>query len=501
MSVDSEGCESEERYRVLVERSRVGLYIIQDDLIRFANGRMAEIFGYSREELTGRSYLDLLAPEYHTQAAHGLRAVLEDRAPLHPLALSFQGLTKQGRRINVQGMGVGRISYQGRPAVYGSLIDITERVRAEEALRASEERYRTLVESSPEPIRLLDMEGRYLAINTAGVRILDRPLEDIIGRAYVADFHPEDRPAVAEALARARTGKVARFEARTASALPRPLVLSEIVAPLRGIDGQVQRLLATGWDVTERRRTERELLRAKEELERASRLKDEFLSLASHELKTPVTSIKLMAELAARRPAEVDSSLMMVIVRQAEQLARLINDLLDLSRLGLERVSLRLEPCDLRGLLEEICSLGRRLYPDHPLECRPPERPVHILCERSRLIQVLHNLLDNAAKYSPPGSPIELGVEVGPATLTLSVRDLGAGIDPQDLPHIFERFYKPRTQQAVVPGLGLGLPISKEIVERHGGRIWAESELGRGSTFFVELPLAGGSGAAVTEGG
>jgi two-component system sensor histidine kinase VicK len=259
---------------------------------------------------------------------------------------------------------------------------------------------------------------------------------------------------------------------------------------LRDPQGEVEKLLCCARDITERKQAERALRRANEQLELLSRLKDEFLSMASHELKTPVTSIRMLSEIATRHPGKVQPEVMESLTRQSDQLVRLVNDLLDVSRFQLDRVRLQFERRDLRELLSEVCALSRDVYRDHPVHCQLPPEPILVQADSTRLIQVLQNLIDNAAKYSPVGSPVDIIVEPGPSQATIAINDQGAGIAPEDLPHIFERFYKPKRQQAVLPGLGLGLYISKEIVERHGGRIWAESELGKGSTFFVELPLA-----------
>jgi signal transduction histidine kinase len=143
---------------------------------------------------------------------------------------------------------------------------------------------------------------------------------------------------------------------------------------------------------------------------------------------------------------------------------------------------------DLHDLMAEICAMSGDLYPDHPLRCRVPPGPLFVRADRSRLVQVLQNLIDNAAKYSPSGSPIDITIEELPGQVLISVRDYGQGISAEDLPHVFERFFKSRRQQAVVPGLGLGLYISRELVARHGGRLTATSQEGQGSTFRLELP-------------
>lgn len=210
--------------------------------------------------------------------------------------------------------------------------------------------------------------------------------------------------------------------------------------------------------------------------------------MASHELKTPVTSIKIFADLALRRPEAVKPDFLERVVRQADQLVRLVNDLLEVSRLGLGRMPMRLEPLDLAELVGEVCR--RYVSEAGSPECSLEEAGrLPVEADPVRLEQVLINLLDNAFKYSPQGGRVQVKVSRTDGAALVEVRDEGIGIEPEHLPHVFERFYKPTRQQAVYAGLGVGLYISKQIVEHHGGRIWVESQLGEGSSFFVELPL------------
>jgi signal transduction histidine kinase len=214
--------------------------------------------------------------------------------------------------------------------------------------------------------------------------------------------------------------------------------------------------------------------------------------MASHELKTPVTSIKLFAELVARHREKVDVDTLGVLLRQADQLTTLINDLLDVSRLQLGSMPMEMRPVDLAALTRETCRRRRALCDkDHTVPCSTSPEAIVVNGDPVRLEQVLTNLVDNAHKYAPSGSRIRVRACRKDGHALVVVQDEGPGIAPEHMPHIFERFYKPGPQQAVYSGLGVGLYISKEIVERHGGRIWAESEPGKGSRFYVELPLAG----------
>jgi PAS domain S-box-containing protein len=484
---------AEQRFRVAFCEAPIGMALATPDgHFLDVNHAMCRMLGYSREELLATDFASITHPDdVETSWEHFRRALADE---LDTYRMEKRYLRKDGQAVwALVAVSVVRDAAGAPLHFIGQMEDITERKRAEEALAGSEERYRSLVENQRDCIKLLDLKGRYLALNRAGIKALGRPLEKILGGKYADDLDPADGPAVAEAIGRATSGEVVNFEARSTPGAPKATIWRVTLVPLRGPAGKVDRLLGCSRDVTEERQAEEAIRRAAEGLARVGRLKDEFLSMASHELKTPVTSIKVYSELALKRPEKAAPRLpeiLATINRQADHLVSLVNDLLDVSRLQLDRVRLEFEPCDLREVLAEICDLSRHLYADHPLICEPPPEPILVRADRSRLVQVLQNLIDNAAKYSPAGSPIDVEVECGPAEVRMAVRDRGIGIAPEDLPHIFERFYKPKREQAVLPGLGLGLYISKQIVERHGGRIWAESEEGKGSTFCVELPLA-----------
>lgn len=250
--------------------------------------------------------------------------------------------------------------------------------------------------------------------------------------------------------------------------------------------------------------TEQELQAYAEELEEANlqlkdsdQLKDRFLSIASHELKTPITSIRGQTQLAIRRLAKQKSTSPEVagigptlekINEQTIRLTALIDELLDVSSIRAGKVELYKREFDLvtlcRGVVEDQQLLTGRsitLTSDTPM--------LSIVADRDRLSQVVTNLITNAVKYSSDGSEVLLRLSQSDVHVCIEVQDFGKGIADQQQSHIFDTFYRtPDAQASSKFGLGLGLAICKDIVERHGGRIWVQSKLGKGSTFFVELP-------------
>ena len=240
------------------------------------------------------------------------------------------------------------------------------------------------------------------------------------------------------------------------------------------------------------------LEQANQELKEVNEMKDQFISMASHELKTPITTIRGQAQLMLRRLtkqkelsqefADVRTALEK-IDEQTYRLSALVDDLLDLGSIRAGKIELRLGRCDLceicRGVVDEQCLLTGRV-----IEVELPETPVMLEADSERLSQVGTNLVSNAIKYSPDGSPVKVSVVRQENTARLAVQDFGQGMEKEQLKHIFEPFYRaPEAQSSKKSGWGLGLVICKDIVERHGGRIWCESREGGGSTFYVELPL------------
>lgn len=247
-----------------------------------------------------------------------------------------------------------------------------------------------------------------------------------------------------------------------------------------------------------------------EKLRELDKLKSQFLSIASHELKTPITAMSGFIQIAVRRlrrridrakPAETaqaadDATLLEqleVVDRQTTKLARLVDELLDVSRIESGRLEFRVADVDLAVLVDEVATRLEMVAGEHEITVARDGGRFVVRGDRDHLEQVLNNLVGNAIKYSPGGRRIDLRLgSTGEGMVLLSVSDQGMGIRAAELESIFGLFYRsPDRDARDVGGMGLGLYISKEIVDRHGGRIWAESRTGEGTTFYVALPPAG----------
>lgn len=266
----------------------------------------------------------------------------------------------------------------------------------------------------------------------------------------------------------------------------------------------VEELRATVNRAIERRALRRRLL----ELEEVDRLKTQFLSMASHELRTPLTAVSGFIQVARRRitrAAENDDGIdwkheatraaetLELAQRQSRRLGRLVDELLDVSRLQLGRVELHQRDLDLFHSVREVVDRMKLLHPSHPFELPAAAGKAMVVADQDRIDQVFENLLGNAVKYSPADGAISVGMGIDGAEAQIAIRDHGIGISADELENVFNIFYRsPDPRAGHVGGLGLGLYISREIVNRHGGRLWAESGKD-GSTFHVALPLATGT--------
>lgn len=245
-----------------------------------------------------------------------------------------------------------------------------------------------------------------------------------------------------------------------------------------------------------------ELEQLNKQLEQANQLKDQFISMSSHELKTPITTIRGLAQVMLRRLSKQEElpkdfeevrTALEKIDGQTYRLTSLVDELLILSSIRAGRIELRLQPCDIRGVCDNAVEEQRQLT-GRTIELEMPDTPVTVKVDRERLGQVVTNVVSNAVKYSPDESVVQVRVgmsmEQEQKVARIEVCDRGQGISAEEQKHIFETFYRaPNAQVSKKNGWGLGLAICKDIVERHNGRIWCESEVGKGSVFVVELPM------------
>jgi PAS domain S-box-containing protein len=274
-----------------------------------------------------------------------------------------------------------------------------------------------------------------------------------------------------------------------------------VYSPLRAADGSVEGVLASSFDVTEEVLARREVEELRGKAEAANRTKDAFLAMLGHELRNPLSPI--VGALKLMRLRGIQATELDILERQASHLTRLVDDLLDVSRIARGRLELRRRPVEMASVIRRAMDMAAPLVSgrSHSMELRLPDEPLVVMGDADRLAQVVSNLLTNAAKYSDPGSTITLAAERVGERILLSVEDRGMGIAPEMQPKIFDLFVQQeQTLDRAEGGLGLGLAIVKNLVQAHGGVATVHSDgLGKGSRFVIDLPAAAASGPVEQE--
>jgi PAS domain S-box-containing protein len=368
-----------------------------------------------------------------------------------------------------------------------------KRARAERAMRDSEERFRTMADSSPVMIWITDTHGRIEFANRAfldffGIATRERARDFAWGET----IHPEDREAYFDAFA-ATVGERAPFEAR-ARVRRRDGLMRWVESrgnPRLDAHGKVTGVIGSSPDITE-------MFESQQALREADRRKDEFLAMLAHELRNPLAPIvnatRILRRLAPLGP-ELEGMREM-IERQTEQLTTLVDDLLDVSRVTQGRITLRKVNLELMSVIARAIETSRPLIDArrHHLAISLPAEPVRIEGDVARLAQAISNLLNNAAKYTDDGGELQLKAQVEEGQVVVTIKDNGIGLEPEELLRIFDLFTQAdRALDRAQGGLGIGLTVVKKLIEMHGGRVHAYSEgHGRGSEFVVTLPTVTG---------
>jgi len=453
----------------------------------FANEAAVEVFRKSRAELYGRTDLEIFPPATAAQfQANDRLALVNDGLQTTETLRHADGTLHQAvvNKFPIR-------DPDGRPALIGGIaIDITDRLRAESQLRDTEARKAAMLDMALDCIVTIDHEGRIVEFNPAAERSFGYRREDVIGEEMCELIIPQPlRDAHRAGLGRnvatgeARVlGKRLELDALRAdgSEFPVELAITCITS-----DGPP---LYTAFlrDITDRKRNE-------QALRDADRRKDEFLATLAHELRNPLAPVRNAVQLL-RLEGPHGPGLEWardVIDRQVEHLTRLIDDLLDVSRITRDNLELRKEPVALSEVIRGAVETSRPLMEQHGHELivSLPRADVYLNADLVRLSQVFMNLLSNAAKYTDPGGCIRLTAERGHGGVVVRVRDNGVGIAADKLEHLFDLFFQgDNSLERPQSGLGIGLSLAQRLVELHGGRIEARSEgPGRGSEFIVRL--------------
>ena len=384
--------------------------------------------------------------------------------------------------------------------------DITERKQAQEELRESERRYRLLAENAKDVIWTVDMNMRPTYMSPSITRLLGYSVEEAMALPMEAVYAPASfetaMKVFAEELAIENMEQKGLSRSRTldlelirkdGSIIPVEIKFSFMREP----DGRPIAILAIARDTTERKQMEKKLAGKRREAEAASQAKSEFLASMSHELRTPLNAVigfsELMLDGVPGKINDEQRQCLSDILSSGQHLLNLINDVLDLSKVEARRMELRLENLNLADVIDDVVQTVKPMLDEnrHKMRMSIVEELPQVRADRSKLRQILLNLLSNAIKFTPPGGKLAIEVSREGDWCQVNVVDNGIGIKKEDRERIFEAFIQADTLlDRKKEGTGLGLALTKQFVELMGGRIWVESEYGKGSKFTFALPLA-----------
>jgi PAS domain S-box-containing protein len=486
--------QSEERFRLIVENVRdYAIFMLDPNGYVLTWNQGAErIKGYRPEEIIGRHF-----------SAFYLAEAIDRQWPQFELKMAAQEgrfedeswrVRKDGSRFWANVIITALRNANGELTGYAKITrDLTERREQEERLRESEERFRLLIENVTDyAIYMLDPSGNVVSWNRGAERIKGYKPSEIIGRNFSTFFTPPDiekrapEEELAEALQRGSLQREGWRVRKDGSQFWADVTLTALF----DTSGQHRGFAKITRDLTQRRQVE--------ELEQSSRRINEFLAMLAHELRNPLAPIRnaiSVMQLSKAQDGTVNWA-RDVIDRQVTHMTRLVDDLLDISRITSGKIALRCHPVDLNEVVLRAVEVARPLIDSrqHSLVVRTHEKPVIVDGDTTRLAQVIVNLLNNAAKYTPEHGEISLTVTRNDHDAMIRVRDNGLGISPSLLPKVFDLFAQgERSLARSEGGLGIGLTLARRIAEMHQGTIKAASKgPNRGSEFVVRLPLAGG---------
>jgi PAS domain S-box-containing protein len=462
---------------VVLEAVRDESGVIRDWIYRNANSNAAKNVGMTREEFIGRRQSEIMGAAAEAASAFCER-VLSSGTPAHcESRFGDRDFLITAYRI-------------GPDSMVSSSLDITDRKRMEREMREGKERFLELANNIDQFVWTCDELGLATWYNDRFYEYTGRPFEEMCGAGWLSVVEPSHVDRVqAEARRCLEAGEpwedifpVRRRDGEFRWFLSR-------AAPIRDAGGQVIRWFGTNTDVTEQ-------LRLQEALQDADKRKDEWLAMLAHELRNPVAPIRTAAEvlLMLIKDDEKQRNLLGMIQRQSTQLARLLEDLLDVARITQGRIELRREVVSICACIEVAIETAEPLIREkrQRLTLTRPSQTCEVNADTARLTQCIANLLTNAARYTDAGGEIRVSATTEGSDAVVTVSDTGIGISAELLPVVFEPFVQSeRTLDRSQGGLGIGLSICKRLVEMHGGSIHATSDgPGRGAEFTIRLPLA-----------
>ncbi len=460
----------------------------------YASEAIQEIFQVSPEEVSedAKKVFSILHPD---DFDHVVKSIDKSAEELSAWIHEFRVIHKNGKTRWLMGNSLPQKMEDGSVMWHGFITDITHKKKIENELNNSLKFSNSLISSMQDGFSLVNLDGVTVDVNTAFCSMTGFTNEELIN---VSPPYPYWPPEEYENIKNAFDKTLQNhqnysfelvFMRKNGERFP------VIVTPsaVKNSNGEIVNFLATVKDITDRKLSELKLIMAKEEAEKASIIKSNFLDSAAHELRTPVTAFSILLHLTEKQLQKgipVEGSILSRLRSQAERLSNLVIDLLDVSRLEKGKISINREMKDISQVISECVEDIKLRAPTRNFIFIKPNDSIMVSIDSIRIYQVITNLLNNARKYTPEASPIEVFLEKNSKTLRVSILDYGPGISKEDQLNLFVPFTRgvPELKERS-GGLGLGLYISRAIIELHSGTIGVDSQIGLGSKFYFDLPL------------
>jgi PAS domain S-box-containing protein len=480
--------ESERKYRQLMEQASEGIFVV-DQKTRYLDVNPAglEMVGYSLEELRGMTITDLMPPGEFEKVPSRFSEILSGKTVVSERTLRRKDGSLFQAELTAKLMPDGNVLATKR--------DITDRKRLEDALGESEKKYRSLFESAGDAIFLADaVTGNLVDCNRKAEELVGRSKNEIIGM-HQSQLHPPDKAEEYKRLFKnhIETGRNISEDVVVVHKDGRHIHVGIRVAVFE-IQG---RLLALGIfrDITERVSAEKALITALKEAELANKAKSVFLSSMSHEIRTPLTSVigfsQLLVSDAEHPLSDFQKQLLGKVMNSGGQLLELVNSALDLAKIESGDIEMSIEAVNMNYLATMALTSSAHLAKEYGVNLIPgiPEDGCHVIADAILLRQVLTNLLSNAIKYNKKGGETILSWKpFDENKVRISISDEGGGISKDNIKNLYKPFDRLGMEGRNIKGFGVGLTIVKRLVESMGGEVGVESEVGKGSTFYIDLP-------------
>jgi PAS domain S-box-containing protein len=492
---------SETRYRRLFETAKDGILILNaaTGKIVDANPFLLDMLGFSLKEISGKELWEI---GFFKDIAANKEAFLDLQNKGYIRYENLPLETKDDKKRDVEFVS-NTYQVNNHKVVQCNIRDITDRKIMEMALLKEKNRVRQYWDIAGTMLLALDVNGKVSDVNNKGCEILEFDKKDIIGKDWFDNFIPERmRKDVKVIFKKIISGDIKHLEYvegfTIAPKSGKEKLISWHNSVISSEDGKIIGTLSSGEDVTTRHQAEEEHLKEEhlkeEEYRELDRLKTNLLSTVSHELRTPLAITKGYSSLLLMYDRKLDNTekreSLQAIDRSTDRLTELIGHLLDMSRLNAGMLRLNMASVKPSAILLAAVTEARLRSPKYKFSEKIKRRLRTIIADSKRLRQVIDNLLDNAIKYSPEGTEITVRAEAKGEELLVSVADQGRGIVADEVDKIFDRFYRIEQRLDKDPGgMGLGLSLCKALVEAHGGKIWVESEVDKGSTFYFTIPI------------